>query len=154
MELLFHVQICGILEPFADETDLARESRSLVILPLIHSVTKKVLTIPHDAQAGTVARIVVRHHCHSCDEKAKPAGLRGSLPVLDRLSYLAACRVQGLVRIWTKCFNEYGLEDIDTAVEETLKTLRLPGPLLLWHFLLPPSHLIFHSQAGPYASPC
>ena len=33
-----------------------RESRSHVTLPLIYSATKKVLTIPLDAQAGTTAR--------------------------------------------------------------------------------------------------
>ena len=32
-----------------------RASRSLVTLPLIYSATKKVLTIPLDAQAGTIA---------------------------------------------------------------------------------------------------
>ena len=83
-----------------------RESRSLITLPLIHSVTKKVLTIPHDAQAG--------HHCHPCategDENAKQAGLRGSTSVLDRFLYLAACRTRGLLHILTRYINKHGFE--------------------------------------------
>ena len=55
LELLFHVQIGGTFEPFVDETDLARIALSYHFA-LVQSVTKKVLTLPHDALAGTIAR--------------------------------------------------------------------------------------------------
>ena len=54
-ELLFHVQIGGIFEPFVDETDLASIAMSCHFA-LMYSVTEKELTLPHDAQAGTIAR--------------------------------------------------------------------------------------------------
>ena len=59
---------------------------------------------------------------------------------------ISACRVQGLVRIWTKCFNEYGLEDIDTAVEETLKTLNYLAPC--WYGTFAASFLCDFSFSG------
>ena len=54
MELLFHVQIGGIFEIFVDEIDL-RESRFLVILLLIYSVTWRGLMSPHNASLDTIA---------------------------------------------------------------------------------------------------
>ena len=57
MELLFHEQIGGAFEPFVDEIDLPKIAlHSLVILPLIYSATRKVVTILHDATSGTIAR--------------------------------------------------------------------------------------------------
>ena len=123
IELLFHVQIGSIFEQLVDGTDdLARTA-----LSCHYSVTKKELTLPHDAQAGTTARcqyplwfgtsvtLVTPTRC------AKQTGLRWSLPVLDRSLYLAGCRIQGLVHVWTKCFNEYGLEDFINTIEDTIK---------------------------------
>ena len=48
LELLFHVQICVIFEPFVDETDLARIALSCHLVSIC-SVTWKVLTIPFNA---------------------------------------------------------------------------------------------------------
>ena len=55
MELLFHEQISGAFEPFVDEIDLAKKSRSLVFLPLIYSATRKAFTILHEASSWSVS---------------------------------------------------------------------------------------------------
>ena len=55
MELLFHVQIGCAFEPFVDEIDLAKIELSCHFA-LDVLCDKKVLTIPHDAPSGTIAR--------------------------------------------------------------------------------------------------
>ena len=55
MELLFHVQIGGIFELLVDEIDLARIALSCHFAFDV-CATRKVLTIPHDALSGTIAR--------------------------------------------------------------------------------------------------
>ena len=85
MEPLFHVQICGIFEPFTDETDLARIA--LVILPLT-SVTR----------------------CSRCRMMLKRAPLPAlcygtiSTPMMKcqagRITWVFACPGQGLVYVY------------------------------------------------------
>ena len=74
MEFLLHVQIGGSFEPFVWMKPTWQESQYPVILLWICSVTKNELTLPHDDQAGTIARcgylFAARHHCHTFDTDA------------------------------------------------------------------------------------
>ena len=62
MELVFHEQIGGAFEPLWTKLTW-RRSHSLLILLLICSATRKVLTIPHDASSGTIT--AENEHTHS-----------------------------------------------------------------------------------------
>ena len=55
MELLFHVQIGGIFEPFVDETDLASIAHSCHFYPWYY-VTRREPTIPLDALLDPFSR--------------------------------------------------------------------------------------------------
>ena len=55
MELLFHTQIGGIFESLWMKLTW-RDLHFLVTLLLTYIVTRKVLTNPHDAPSGTIAR--------------------------------------------------------------------------------------------------
>ena len=55
LELLFLEQTSGVIVLYVEEIDLAK-IHSLVILPLIYSATKKVVTtIMNDTSSGTIA---------------------------------------------------------------------------------------------------